>query len=439
MNTRVVKKLLLPLASGIVIIILWQILVLNLLENARIGSFTALVLLCLFYAILGGCAAAAIRTLFKRIELIAKPDALNSIDVREREKLDRLEKRDDELGKLISSATQSIQSFSEVINGIKKATDELEVVTGRFKELFGDMSDAIAETDQSTSTIAANIRNQEKEILSMQQKVDEINRLIVAISQQMQDLDLSASQMLEYDKTVVHNVEELTALSAHGSEMIQDVKQQSIQTNETMRQVSTITEIISGIAKQTKLLAVNASIEAARAGEHGKGFAVVAAEIKNLAEQSKDAVEKIDHMIKQMKTSSSENLKSAEFVFEAFEKQALKIEETEQTLLLLNEEFAKMGAVSTKVNEIVSKLIENKERINSASISLIDSGAENAQSVEKAVLSMEMLKRISRECDMEKDRIVKVSDGLISYISRFRSYIKKRIEERSDEDSQRYS
>ena len=437
MNTRVIKKLLLPLATGIVVIILWQILVLNLLESARISSFTALILLCLFYAIVGGCAAAAIRRLFKRIELIAKPDAMNGIDAREKEKLDRLEKRDDELGKMISSAAQSIRSFSEVINGIKTATDELEVVTGRFKELFGDMSGAIVETDISTGAIAVNIRNQEKEIHAMQQRVNEISQLIVSISQQMQDLGFAANNMLEYDRTVVNNVEELTVLSNQGSEIIQSVKQQAIQTNETMQQVGMITEFISGIAKHTKMLAVNASIEAARAGEHGKGFAVVAEEIRKLAEQSREAVEQIDTTIEQIKSSSDKNVRSAESVFEAFEKQAQKIDETERMLHLLNEEFAKTGEISAKVEEIVSKLTANKELINSASISLRETGIENAQSVEKAVRCMEILKKISRECETGKDQIINVSDGLISYISRFGNYIKKKVEERSGEDLRR--
>ena len=212
--------------------------------------------------------------------------------------------------------------------------------------------------------------------------------------------------------------------------MIQTVKQQTIQTNATMQQIGIITEFISGIAKQTNLLALNASIEAARAGEQGQGFSVVAEEIRKLAEQSKGAVEQINNTIELIKSSSNENVQSAEFVFEAFERQAEKIIETEKMLQLLNEEFAKMGEVATKVNDTVSKLIENKEKINASSISLRESGMENSESVEKAVLNMKLLKKISKECDGEKERIMKVSNGLISYISRFGNYIKKNIGER---------
>lgn len=428
MKSRIMKKMLLPIMLGGVVIILWQILVLNLLEGAYIGSFTALILLCLFYAIIGVGVAVVIRTFFKRIELIVKQDGVSNIDSKEKEKLERLEHRDDEIGELISSVTHSIRSFSEVLAGIKNATDELEVVTDEFKELFGTMSKTIVEADESTNIIAVNISNHEKEILAMQVRVDEISKLIVDISQQMQKLSLVANNMLKYDETAVQNVKELTLLSKQGSAMIQTVKQQAIQTSANMQQIGMITEFISGIAKQTNLLALNASIEAARAGEQGKGFSVVAEEIRKLAEQSKEGVEQINSTIEMIKSSSNDNVQSAEFVFDAFERQADKIVETEKMLQLLNEEFAKMGEVATKVDDAVSKLIVNKEKINAASISLRESGIENSESVEKTVLSMELLKKISKECEMEKDRIVNVSNGLISYISRFGRYIKKTIQ-----------
>ncbi|MFE6166408.1 methyl-accepting chemotaxis protein [Viridibacillus arvi] len=79
-----------------------------------------------------------------------------------------------------------------------------------------------------------------------------------------------------------------------------------------------ITNIIAGIADQTNLLALNASIEAARAGEHGKGFAVVAAEVRKLAEQSKNALvnvnKKVNEIVDQVSVLSANIVeKSKEF------------------------------------------------------------------------------------------------------------------------------
>jgi methyl-accepting chemotaxis protein len=75
--------------------------------------------------------------------------------------------------------------------------------------------------------------------------------------------------------------------------------------SEQTQQIGEITATVNDIASQSNLLALNASVEAARAGEHGKGFAVVAVEVRNLAEQSKQATAQVKSILNEIQRATN--------------------------------------------------------------------------------------------------------------------------------------
>jgi|GEM_PF-5365163 len=175
------------------------------------------------------------------------------------------------LSALLLIAQKVIRPINQVTNNIASSSSEIAATIEQQERVAAQQATSVTQTTSTMDELGSSAR-QSAEQAEM-----------AAAAQQVADLAIVGTTAVE------RTLEDMATLNSKVSAIASHILRLSEQTG----QIGNITNLVGDLANQTNMLALNAAVEAVRAGEHGRGFSVVAAEIRKLADQSKQSAERI--------------------------------------------------------------------------------------------------------------------------------------------------
>ena len=289
--------------------------------------------------------------------------------------------REDEIGSVAIALNHMTDRINKALTSVVEQAD----VVNEAAKSIATMADA---TEQEVLTQKSNTDLVATAMTEMASSAMEVQSNAQATAAQSQHTAQGAVKGEDKSKESVRAIEQLSDEVQQGAKRIQ-------QLNEHTDEVAAVLEVISNVADQTNLLALNAAIEAARAGEHGRGFAVVADEVRSLASRTQASTEEIRQTITGLKDESANCVNVMDSAAKLALEQVESIQVVARDLQTISREVSGICDLNIQMEAAASEQSQVAESINQNIIDISESAQVTANDAQKSAQIAESLLSIS--------------------------------------------
>ena len=321
---------------------------------------------------------------------------------------------ENEIGHLSNAFEHMTENFGVLISQVSDVANDLVDSSNQLSSASYDTAKASSQISSTMATVIDGSNSQLQAVYSAKTTVENIAESIGKITQNVDIASNVAEKAVfsadEGSKVIDSALEQMRNIEQSVEESAAGVSKLNSHSDE----IGQIVSVISAIANQTNLLALNAAIEAARAGEHGKGFAVVADEVRNLAEQSQNSAEQIASLIGiiQEETNTMVNTMSigtgeVKRGLDAVNAVGIKFDEITKLVDKVNVEVQGISVAINSIEEDSGEIVSSINAIEVVGQNVVEKTNDVSASVEEQTASVEELSSLSQDLNNLAEQIKK--------------------------------